>query len=125
MAEAARRAGELEDRDVAHEVGAHVDEGVFQRIAHPGLGGEVDDAIDARVPGHRRPQRLMVGNIEAVKSEAGFAREPREPRLLQPDVVIVVHIIHADDSFAARQQRLGDVIADEPGGAGDEDCHGE
>jgi len=38
-------------------------------------------------------------------------------------VVVVVQVVQADDRVAALEQRLGDVTADEAGGAGDEDSH--
>ena len=49
--------------------------------------------------------------------------EPRQPRVLQLDVVVVVEVVEADHLVAARQQALRDVHADEAGGAGDEDFH--
>src|SRR5690606_8099026 len=62
-----------------------------------------------------------VRELDALEREVGRAGKPLEPRLLQCRVVVRVQVVEADDAFAAREQRLGDVVADETGGAGDED----
>ena len=65
-----------------------------------------------------------VGEIELDEAEArrGFSSD-REPRLLEPDVVVVVEVVEADHLVAALEQDLRRVVADEAGGAGDEDFH--
>ena len=75
----------------------------------------------------RCEQRLharAVGEVELARSgSSAGCRRLREPRLLQRHVVVVVEIVEADDFVAALEQPLGDVEADEAGGAGDEEFH--
>ena len=49
--------------------------------------------------------------------------EPLEARLLQGWVVVVIEAVDPDHPFAAVQQRLADVIPDEPSRAGDQHFH--
>src|SRR5690606_10085883 len=60
----------------------------------------------------------------AAEGEARQRRQPRQPRFLQPRVVIVVDVVVAEHLVAARQQALAEFRTDEAGGAGDEDAHG-
>src|SRR5215207_3590073 len=50
--------------------------------------------------------------------------EPGEARLLEAGIVVGHEAVHPDDRNAVAQQPLGDVKADEPGGAGDENGRG-
>src|SRR5690606_539840 len=88
----------------------------------PGLGGEVDDPAWP-VAGEDGLEPRSVGDVDPRLDEAGASGEAREPRLLQGRVIITVHDVEADHGFAARQQRLGRVISDEAGRAGDENGH--
>src|SRR5690606_41731390 len=63
---------------------------------------------------------LLVGEVDAVERERRVAPQPLEPRLLEPDVVVVVEVVDADDRVAALQQALGQVVADEPRGSRDQ-----
>jgi hypothetical protein len=56
-----------------------------------------------------------------VEREARLCREQAQAGLLQPRVVIVVHIVDPEHGMAVAQEALGDVEADEAGGSGDED----
>ena len=49
--------------------------------------------------------------------------QPRQPGLLQADVVVGIEVVQAQHALAAAQQGLGDMVADEPGGAGQQDGH--
>jgi len=42
---------------------------------------------------------------------------------LQPNIVVRVEIVDAEDAFAPLEQRSGNVKADEPGSAGEQDPH--
>ena len=48
---------------------------------------------------------------------------PRDVLLLQRDVVVVGEAVEADDVVTLGAERLGEVRADEAGGAGDEVAH--
>ena len=50
--------------------------------------------------------------------------EPLKARFLEANVVVVVEVVDADDFIAGGKQPLGDVHADEPGRAGDQDFQG-
>ena len=112
----------LEHVGEADEVALDVGVRVGERVADARLGGQVDDALGAgggRVDGGR------VGEVFADVAVAGVPGEPLEARLLEADVVVVVDDVEADDLVAAGEEALGDVVADEAGGAGDEDAHGD
>ena len=117
-------AAELQEHHLAHHVGLHVGVRVHQGMAHSGLGREMDDPGDRlALRRHRRGHRLAVGDIGAheVKVPVGF--QQGEPGLFEAHVVVGVHVIHAEDALAAREQRPADVEADEAGGPGHEDRH--
>ena len=105
--------------DVAVDVGVRV----LQRIAHAGLRGEVDHAVEATGLEELRHART-VGHVELDEAEALVRRQPRQPGLLEADVVVVVEVVEADDLIAARQQAQRGGHADEAGGAGEQNFHG-
>jgi hypothetical protein len=112
----------LEHVHEADEVAVHVGMGVLQRIAHASLRREVDDAVEAfgREEGfHARP----VGDVELDEAESVVRLQAGQPVLLEPDVVIVVEIVQADDLVAALEQAQGRGHADKSGSAGDKDLH--
>ena len=105
---------------VAVDIGVRVP----QRVAHAGLGGEVHDAIERL----RSSNSLLMPSRSAKSSwrnaKPGCGLKPRQPRLLQRRIVVVVEVVDADDLVAAREQSLADVHADEAGATGDQDFHG-
>ena len=64
-----------------------------------------------------------IGEIELDEAERRLLLEQREAALLQPDVVVVVEIVEADDFVAALEQLACRVKADEAGRTGDENLH--
>ncbi len=97
--------------------------GVFERIAHPGLCGEVDDAGEVLVGRDQGEHAVAIGDVELGKDKIWQDVQLGEPRLLQPRVVIVVDVVDADDAVTAVQQSFGGMEADKPGNTGDEDRH--
>jgi hypothetical protein len=101
---------------------------VLDRVAHPGLGGEVDDDAEA-VGGEEGFHLAAVGEVDAGGGEAIVCLEAFESRLLEGRVVVVVEVVEADNVVAIGEESFGKVVADETGGAGDEDwfcflvCH--
>ena len=66
--------------------------------------------------------RRAVGEVEPARSvKPGAPEQPVEARLLQPRVVVVVQAVDADHPAALAQQPLGQMVADEAGGPGQQD----
>ncbi len=112
-------AAAFQDVGEADDVGVDVGVRVLQRIAHAGLGGQVDDDVETLVleePLHALP----VGQVEPGELEAGPPLELRQAVLLQLDAVVGVQVVETDHPRAAVQQALGEMKADEPGRTGDQ-----
>jgi hypothetical protein len=116
---------QLEDVEVAEQVGTRIGARIVDRVPHARLCAKVYDPVDL---GGREPlvERVGLREVELVEGEgpAGLA-QVRQPRLLQGDRVIVVQIVDPDHGVAAGEQCPGDVHPDEPGDTGDEyrHCH--
>ena len=117
-----RAARAFDDVGKPDQVGVDVSAGVFDRIAHPGLRGEVHDGIEPALreqPGHA----LAVGDVGFFEFETGEGTQARQPRFFQADVVIVVEVVQPDDAVAAFQQPQRKGRTDETGSACYEDVH--
>ncbi len=114
------RPGAFEDGQEADDVGIDVARGVFEAVAHAGLGPEMDNAT-GRVIGEQGGHAGTVGEVDRVVNVARLGLQPLQPGVLQGRVVIAVEVVDADHGLAARQQAAGGVKADETGRAGDED----
>ena len=66
----------------------------------------------------------MVGDVEFDETEAFTEGELREAVTLQRDRIVVVEVVDTGDGDALVKQRVGDVKADETGGAGQKDVLG-
>ena len=108
--------------DVAVDVGQRIGD----RVAHPGLGGQVDDALRP-VGGKGGFDVLAVTEVNAqvcVVGVPGMVGVASQPRLLDGGVVVIVVVVDADDVVAPLQQTQDESGADESGSAGNEDFHG-
>ena len=114
----------FEQHDLALDVRLDIGERLGQRIAHPGLGGEVDDPVDVGVALDQGRHRHRIGDIDRSKHEAIAAFELREARTFQRDIVIRVQIVDADDLLAAIEQMPRDMKADKTRAACDQQSHG-
>lgn len=116
---------QFEQVDVADQVGLDIGVRVFDRIAHPGLGPQVDDAVDP-LSLQRAVQRGEIGEIDLVKGKPPAMRrdQPVQPVLLQADLVIIVEIVDPHHFIAAFQQAVRQGGTDEPGNAGNQNAHG-
>ena len=75
-------AGRFEQDDLAFDVCLDIGERLGQRIAHPSLGGEVDDCLDLRMALDQRGHRRRIGDIDRVECESCPAFELGEPGAL-------------------------------------------
>ena len=92
-------------------------------MPHTRLRGQMNNRRYVAVLTDKAMDRLPIGHVRCVKCEAWLAIQPRQPRLLQPHVVVGVQVVHAEHALAARQQRLGDMITDEARRSGQQDRH--
>ena len=112
-------AAALEDVRETDDVRVDVRVRIHERVANAGLGGEVHDPVEpfAREQcGHP----IAVGHIDLLEAKPFVWTQPNEARFLERYIVVVAHRIEADDRVAALEEARGGVVADEPGGAGDE-----
>ena len=84
----------------ADEVGVDVGGGVFNRVAHTGLRGEVHDCTEF-AGSEKLAHRFALDDIELLKEEPGTRAQAFQARLLEPDVVVGVQIIDAHNLVAA------------------------
>jgi len=113
---------QFEHVHMAGKVGADIGMGVDQRIAHAGLGAEMDDRLD-RMIGEQRLKCRHVGKVQFGEGEqlAMALFERRDPIALERDLIIVVEIVDADHGAPVGQQPVGHRHADEAGRAGYQD----
>ena len=96
--------------------------GIFQGIAHPGLGRQMHHPHRPEALEHR-PHRRAILQGDAGLRETGVSAEPGQPVFLQADVVVGIHVVQPGHRVAPLQQPQGQRIADETGRAGNEDLH--
>ena len=117
----------LEEVVEADQVRVDVDVRVVDAVAHAGLGGEVDEDVEA-VGREELVDERLVCDVAADEDPAGFRGlrgllDLPEAVLLQLERVVVGHAVDADDRRALRvaQQPRAEVRADEARCARDED----
>jgi len=101
----------------AHQVAFDVDMRMIDRIAHAGLGGQMDDIVRPHL-GEQRLHPFPVGQVELPKGKGGKFPQLIEPGLFQRRVVIVVEVVDAGHADAGRDQPPADRIANKAGCAG-------
>jgi hypothetical protein len=116
-------AAAFEDVHEADQVAVDVGMRVLQRIAHAGLGGQVDHAVEAFSAANSAsmPARSATSSFTKRKPAGGCSRASRSS--FSADVVVVVEVVEADHLVAARQQAQAVVHADEPGTTSNQDFH--
>ncbi|MNV85059.1 hypothetical protein D3C71_1789800 [compost metagenome] len=112
----------LEDVEKADQVGLAIGAGVVQRIAHPGLGRQVDHLTE-RLAGEQLLKFARVGDVEGVEAEIGKAEQLLQARQLQLDAVVGIEVVDADHLDACFAQAPRNVVADEAGHAGNQYGH--
>ena len=116
----------FEDVVETDEIGLDVHVGIRNGVPHAGLGGEIHH--DIRMPGAENGGNgLFIRNISpdemVLRLPMGFAfvLQFLQTVLLQGYVVVVVHIVDADDADPLhRKEPLHQVRPDKPGRTGDE-----
>ena len=110
----------FEHVEEAGDVGIDVVVRRREGVADAGLGGEMDHMGEAEFRKQRR-HAVAVLEVELAETECIEAGELGEARLLERGIVIGIEVVDADHGAPARREALGDVEADESGGAGDQD----
>ena len=96
--------GELADNDLSLQVGAHVGEGILERMAHAGLRGHVDDGVDAVFPAREFINDGFIGDVAFQEGEIPVHPETLKPCVFEFGVVVCVEVIDAEDALAAFKQ---------------------
>ena len=82
--------------DKALEIGVDVGMGMIDRMAHAGLGREVDHHRKPML-GKQRSHRRTIRQIGLHETEPRILAQDVQPRLLQRRIVIIVETVQADD----------------------------
>ncbi len=117
-----RVAAALEHVHEADEVGIDIRRGVFDRIAHPGLRGQMHHRVEL-AGCEELAHRLALDDIELLKEEPGPRAQALEARLLEADVVVGIEIIDAHNLVATIEQPVRQRRSDKPSGPGNENLH--
>ena len=80
--------------------------GVGKRVAHAGLGGEVNHPLRAFLSEEDR-HLLAIGDIQFLKAKSRLRQQVRQPVLFQAGIIIIVQIIDAEYFLAACEQTKG------------------
>ena len=90
----------------------------------PAWPARVHDAGDVGCGRRDFLHRIGLGDVAPMEREAGFAGEQPQAVMLEPGIVVGVEVIEASDGLAAAEQGGCHVIADEAGGAGQQNGQG-
>ena len=111
----------FEDIVEADEVRLDIGIGVGDGVADACLCSQIDDDLGTILV-EDAVDHLLVGDVTldeliVALGFLGFARNDRQTEVLEGDVVVVVHIVDADDGgiLYIFEESLHEVAADEPG----------
>ena len=113
----------LEDRDLAHHIGLHIELGPLERVAYARLGGEMHHMGRVGMGREEAAHQVKIGDVALDEGEGPDPRDVGEPVTLEGDRVIIIEVVDADDVVPLAQQALRQMRADEAGDAGDDDLH--
>jgi hypothetical protein len=109
-------AAAFEDVHEADQIAIDVGVGVEQRVAHAGLGSQVNHALET-FAGKQRGHRPPVGDVPLDEAKIALSRQAGQAGVLEANVVVVVEVVDADDRVTATQEAQRGVHADETGRA--------
>src|SRR5262245_44409283 len=98
----------------ALEIGIDVSMRLLDRVAHAGLGREMNDGGEAMLR-KQRSDCVAICQIGLHKREAAILLKDVKPRPLQRGIIIAVEIIEPENRPAFSQKLPGDVKTDEAG----------
>src|SRR4029079_8326734 len=116
---------QLEHVAMADQVRLDVGHGILEAVADAGLRSEVDNAFDLDRVGEGL-ERVGVGEVDLLEPEAiaELLLKLRQPRLLEPGIIIVIQTIDPDALVARLEQGASSRRADEPRGPSHQNSHG-
>ena len=117
-----QRARQFAHDRMAHHIRGDVGIGIDERIADASLRRQMNDPVDLIIS-EQDLGRFGIGNVELAELEFRLVGQCRQPRLFEPDIVIVGHVVDADDILAPRQQLLTSLMADKSCRAGHQNSH--
>src|SRR5712692_7627651 len=112
----------LQDVLKSEDVGVDVGIGIFDRIPHSGLRGQMDHAFRL-VLTEKILNGVGIAHVAVDERKSVRFSQLVEPSLFQSRIVVRIEIVDPDDALAAIEQPLRNVKADEAGRAGHEN-HG-
>jgi hypothetical protein len=112
----------FEDVAEADQVGVDVGGRVLDRVADAGLGSQIHDGVEA-VSGEQLGDGRPIDDVHLDEGEPLMRGQPREPGVLQADLIVVIHVVDAGHGIAALEQTVCERRADEPRDAGHQDVH--
>jgi hypothetical protein len=113
----------FQDVHEADQVALHIGLGIDQRVAHAGLGGQVDDLVELLF-GKELLHAFVVRHVHFHETEVLVGRQAGQAVVLELDFVIVIEVVETNHLIASCQQELAGVHADKTGCAGNENFHG-
>jgi len=112
----------LKEVGEANDVGLHVRHGVFQAVAHAGLGRHVHH-MGELVVGEQGFDVFPVRKVDLEKRELIVALKNLQAVLFKGHGIIIIEIIQTDNGMSHLKQTLGKMEADETGCACDQKFH--
>ena len=103
-------AAAFEDVHEADQIAVDVGVGVQQRVAHTGVGGQVDHPLET-FAGKQRSHRRPVGDVPLDEAEIALPCEAGQAGALEANVVLIVKVVDADDRVTATKGALRGVQA--------------
>ncbi|MNR13410.1 hypothetical protein D3C85_1298170 [compost metagenome] len=114
----------FEHIEETHQVRLPIDIRIVQRVAHPGLGGQVHH-LGKSVLLKQADQGRFVDDVHFPETKTRQSLQHLEACLLEFHVVVVVEVVDTDDLLTLAAQALDRMKADETGRTGDQYGHGK
>jgi len=115
-------AAALQEVGETNDVGLHVSHGVFQAVAHPGLGRHVHH-MGELVVGEQRFHVLAIREVDLEEGELVVALKNFQAVLFKGHGIIIIEIVQTDNGMSHLEKTLAEMEADESGSACDQKFH--